>query len=397
VPRYFQFDVPPDIVTTGAVQTVSFYVTGVSNYFVGAQSNVTIVLSEHLPLPDLSHYDYISSLPDTNDTIIMLVTNSTPFPIQTNRWYVGIFNQADTDVPLSVESCVSSDYPLIVPLTNSVAFVSGLTNGFFAPPGPPRQFFFEFQVTNEVEAILFEMYNLSGDLDLVVQRDLPPTMAPYYAGSFQSPNLSLLHSVFAGTNWEQIVLRVTPEVPSLIGNWYIGLYNNETRNVSYSLRAATSSNGLLLSVQEPPPPTISFLSDNRLLLSWYSVKGEYYQVQSSPSGGNLNWQPVPGGLVRATTPETTIVLPAVGGTLVAYRIVHLSSRSLPFAALQIELWTGNQVRLSWSAALPYAILQYADRPSGPWFDANLPASLVGTQYVVFDTIQPIPRFYRLIQ
>ena len=66
-----------------------------------------MVLSEHLPLPDLDHYDYISQQPCTNDEIVMVVTNSTPFPIQTNRWYVGVFNTTATNVPFAVQACVN--------------------------------------------------------------------------------------------------------------------------------------------------------------------------------------------------------------------------------------------------------------------------------------------------
>jgi subtilisin-like proprotein convertase family protein len=382
VPRYFQFDVPTSPVPPGAIpQAVSFYLTGVPNNFVGVRSNVTVVLSEHLPLPDLTHYDYISINPATNDDILMLVTNTTPFPIQTNRWYVGIFNQADTSVPLTVQACVSAVYPTIVALTNDVPFVAGPTNPFIATPGPPQKFFFQFQVTNEVDSILFEMFNLSGDADLVLQRDLPPTMAPYYAASFQP-----------GTNWEQIVVRVSPEVPSLVGNWYVGIYNNEGVNVTYTLRAVVSSNGLLMSIQEPPKPTASALPAGQgILLSWYSVVGEYYQVQSSPP----NWQPVPGGLIQATTPLTTFVVQ--NAALNNYRVVHLSSLNPPLAPLQIQLWTNNQVRISWSSAIPNGILQYADSPLGPWFNVNLTPILIGGQYVVFDIIRPIPRFYRLLQ
>lgn len=387
IPRYFQFSVPADAAPPGAFpQAVSFYLTGVPGVPVGVRSNVTVVLSQHLPLPDLSHYDYISSQPDTNDDILMVITNTTPFPLQTNIWYVGVFNQADTSVPFAVQACVSSAYPTIVPLTNDVPFVAGLTNAFAAPPGPPRQFFFEFQVTNQVDAFMVEMYNLSGDADLVMQKDTPPTMAPYYAGSFQP-----------GTNWEQIVVRATPQVPSLMGNWYIGVYNNETNDVAYALRAIVSSNGLLDSIQEPPTPTVTALSGSQgVLLSWYSVVGEYYQVQST-APGTANWQPVPGGLLRATTPLTTFVIAGSAGTLDIYRIIHISSLNPPLAPLQIQFWTNNQVRISWSSAVVGGILQYADTPFGPWFNANLPVTLVGAQYVVFDNIGVIPRYYRLLQ
>jgi hypothetical protein len=72
-------------------------------------------------------------------------------------------------------------------------------------------------------------------------------------------------------------------------------------------------------------------------------------------------------------------------------------QTLPIGQLQIQLWTGNQVRISWSNAFPYGILQYADSPFGPWFDVNLTPVLIGPQYVVFDVIGTVPRYYRLIQ
>ena len=150
----------------------------------------------HLPLPDLAHYDYISARPCTNDEILLVVTNSTPFPIQTNRWYVGIFNSAPTNVPFSVTACYSTNYPAIIPLTNAVPYVADLTNLYVAPPGPPRGFFFEFSITNFVDALLFELYGLSGDADLVLQKDVPPGQWPYFDGSFR-----------LGTSPEQIVVR----------------------------------------------------------------------------------------------------------------------------------------------------------------------------------------------
>ena len=179
IPRYFQFDVPTNGQPAGLpAQTVSFWLSG-------ANSNLTVVLSQHLPLPDLNHYDYISQQPCTNDEIVMLVTNTTPFPIQTNRWYVGVFNTTATNVPSSVQACAPPNLPVIIPLTNGIPFVvPSTTSPFAAPPGPPQWFFFDFHVTNSVSGILFELYNLSGDADLVLQQDVPPTMAPYFDGSF---------------------------------------------------------------------------------------------------------------------------------------------------------------------------------------------------------------------
>jgi hypothetical protein len=191
---------------------------------------------------------------------------------------------------------------------------------------------------------------------------------------------------------------VSPEVPSLVGNWYVGIYNNENANVAYSLRAVeVSTNGILQSIQEPPVPTVLvFPAGQGVLLSWYSIKGEYYQVEFS-APNPVNFQPLPGGLIHATTPLTTFLVATPGARLDLYRIVHLSSDNLPLAPLQIQLWTNNQVRISWSSTYPAGILQYANGPGGPWFDANLPFSLVGAQFVAFDIIRQAPRYYRLLQ
>jgi hypothetical protein len=182
-----------------------------------------------------------------------------------------------------------------------------------------------------------------------------------------------------------------------MGNWFVGIYNNEAANVAYTLRASISSNGILNSIQEPPVPTVLALPAGQgVLLSWYSIEGEYYQVQSS-TPSPINWQPVPGGLIHATTPLTTFIVTGAGGSLDIYQIVHLNPNNLPMAPLQIQLWTNNQVRISWSSTFPNAILQYANSPLGPWLDANLPATLVGARYIVFDVIRDAPRFYRLLQ
>ena len=180
--RYLQFDVS----TNG--QPAGLPPQSVSVCLSGANSKLTLVLSQHLPLPDLNHYDYLSQQPCTNDEIVMLVTNTTPFPIQTNRWYVGVYNTTATNVTFSLQACQRADYPIIIPLTNDLPFVvSSGVSAFAAPPGPPQKFFFDFLISNSVPSVLFELYNLSGDADLVLQPDLPPTMAPYFDGSFFTP------------------------------------------------------------------------------------------------------------------------------------------------------------------------------------------------------------------
>jgi subtilisin-like proprotein convertase family protein len=367
IPRYYQFDVTN---APGAPQEVSFLLTGVQSNFTGLGSNVTVVLNQHLPLPDLTHYDYIASRPSTNNEVIMVVTNSTPFPIQTNRWYVGVFNGAPTNVPFNVQACYTVfDYPLIVPLTNDVPFVANITNQFVAPPGPPQFFFFEFQITNQVDGVLFEMYNLSGNADLVLQRDVPPGTPPYFDGSFE-----------VGLAPEQIVVRSTPDLADIRGNWYLGVFNNEATNVAYTLHAVVRTNGMLVSAQ-PLVVTQTPLPSGQILLQWNSVIGEFYAIKN---GGTVV------RYVRATTPLTTALLPPGN-----YTVDQVSIYTIVIPKLTIQLWTNNMVRISWPATFP-GILQYANDPTGPWADLNLPVVVEGPDFVVYDVIGSRFRYYRLI-
>jgi hypothetical protein len=382
IPRYFQFDVPTNGQPAGIpAQAVSIWLTG-------ARSNLTLVASEHLPLPDLNHYDYISQQPCTNDEIVMVVTNSTPFPIQTNRWYIGVFNTTATNVIYSVDACVSPLYPIIIPLANSVAFdVVSPISPFAAPPGPPQRMFFDFIVTNAVSGVLFELYNLTGDADLVLQQATPPTMAPYFDGSY-----------FVGTTPEQIVLRTSPDLPDLRGHWYLGVYNNELFNVAYSIRAALpNTNGMLISGQPIQFTATPLSPPHGLLISWNSVAGEAYYVQYSPSvTPPVTWTSL--GYVVATTPLTTFeVLPVPSGTAF-YQIVQViptQPTSLPI--LQIQLAATNQVRLSWSTAFPGFTLQSELGLTATWVNAGLQVNVVGNEFVAFDTIGPVPKYYRLIK
>ena len=372
IPRYFQFDVPAT-----APQQVTLWLSG-------ANSNLTVVLSEHLPLPDLDHYDYLSQQPCTNDEIVMVLTNSTPFAIQTNRWYAGVFNTTATNVPFTIQACVNPAYPAIIPLTDGVSLVVPLPGSpLAAPPGPPQQWFFDFSITNRVSGVLFELYNLSGDADLVLQRDALPAMAPYFAGSFAE-----------GPTPEQIVLRTNAVLPDLRGHWYLGVYNNETVRVAYTLRAALpNTNGLLVSAQTLQLVQTPLNPPGGLLLSWNSVAGESYLVNSATSlVGPVNWTTL--GSVVATTPWTTFAVPVVPGGSAYYQIVQVASLQ---PQLTIQLWPTNRIRLSWSTDFPGYTLQAKHGLFGSWTNAGLPVTVVGNQFVAFDAIGPVPIFYRLVK
>jgi hypothetical protein len=230
---------------------------------------------------------------------------------------------------------------------------------------------------------LFELYNLSGDADLVLQPDLPPTMAPYFDGSF-----------FPGTTPEQIVLRTNSALPDLRGDWYLGVYNNELFNVAYTIRAVLPNDqGLLVSAQPLRIALTPLNPPHGLLLSWNSVEGERYFVQYTASiAAPIAWTQL--GFVTATTPLTTFEVLPVPNAPAFFRIVQVPSF---YPTLYIRVSATNQVRLSWSTAYLGYTLQSKTNLFGPWANAGLTVTTVGTEYVAFDTIGPGPKYYRLIK
>jgi len=395
IPTYFQFDVPTNGAPPGLPQNVAFWLGNDT-------TNLTVVLSQHLPLPDLDQHDYISRQPGPNAEIVMVVdsavpslgpsvigTNSTPWPIQTNRWYVGVFNVAQTNISFAVEACYSTNFPDVVWLTNGVPFAANfdifVSNPYTAPPGAPRTMFFGFQITNAVDGVLFELYNLSGNADLVLQRDALPTMAPYFAGSFQ-----------LGTMPEQIVVRTSADVPDLRGYWYLGVYNNDFyEDVGYTIRAILPEGGVLVSAL--PTVVTNQPYGSSYLLSWYSIVGNWYTVSWTDKVSITN---VLANLL-ATTPVTTwLVPPSAVHTNGLYTATPVPGPSQTTPTLTIQLWTSHTVRISWPTNFQGFTLQYSLSITAPvWVNLSPPAPVLieGPDYVFYDSVATKPKYYRLIQ
>ena len=97
----------------------------------------------------------------------------------------------------------------------------------------------------------------------------------------------------------------------------------------------------------------------------------------------------------ATTPLTTFEVLPVPNAPASYRIVQVVSSSQP--TLHIQLWPTNEVRISWSTAYPGYTLQSETGLTGTWANAGLPVTAVGAEFVAFDTIGSVPKYYRLIK
>ena len=66
-------------------------------------------------------------------------------------------------------------------------------------------------------------------------------------------------------------------------------------------------------------------------------------------------------------------------------------------ALKIQLWTGNQVRISWPTTATGYALQRSATVSAGYASPSLTVTVEGSENVVYDTRSSGARFYRLIK
>jgi len=257
IPQYFQFDVGSNEVTT-------FF------QILSSSGNVELVASQGPPLPTTANFSYVSAVFGTNTQTLTVTTNSTPTPLAPGRWYLGVYNNDVTNVTYTIMA-TEVGLPTIIALANDQRFTTNF------PPGLGANTFFSFTITNTNSAALFELYQLNGNVDLTLNRGLNnfPYSPPFFA-----------ESVNPGTNNEQIVIRTNQSQftgTNLNNIYYLGVPNNETTNVTFTIHAVVATNGMLISAI-PINVGVS-LSTNGLTFTWPTVSGETYQVQDTTDLG----------------------------------------------------------------------------------------------------------------
>ncbi len=285
--QYYQFDV-----STNAL-SVAFEI-------LGANGNVDLYVRRGLPLPNTASYDYRSINPGTTDELVSVDENSLPMPLNPGTWYLGVFNA--TGVPVNYQVRATEVSANIIVLTNGVpldftANVGALTN------------FFQFVIDQTNSAALFELYNLSGNADLLLRRGAFPNTLAYDFSSENAP----------GPLYEQIVVRTNGFLPVLNGVWYLTVPNNEAVPVTFTIRGIVSANGLLVSGRPIQLVLIAVFPDGSLQFRWDTVVGEQYEVQSSTD--LITWTPVQ--LITATGTVILYTTPAPAGSPVFYRVQQI--------------------------------------------------------------------------
>ncbi len=153
-------------------------------------------------------------------TATLNTTTTVPPLLPGQSYYLAVTNAGAAPATVTLQV----DFDITI-LTDTVPLLSTIQ------PISTQPRYFQFNVPPVLPAgVAYLLYNLSGNADLVVSRGFPlPTLTSH---NYISAN--------PGTNSEFITVSSnTAPVPLSAGAWYLGVYNNDTATVTYTVEAAS--------------------------------------------------------------------------------------------------------------------------------------------------------------
>jgi subtilisin-like proprotein convertase family protein/subtilisin family serine protease len=222
-----------------------------------------------------------------NHTEVLSTAPTVPPLLPGQRYFLAVENTSAVNAAFTVYVDFDlATFPPAVDLTNGIPFCT-------INPVPLGLDYYRFTISSNSVRAQFDLRNLSGDMTLLLRRDLPPTLAIF---DYLSAN------VF--TNDEVItVFDYSQPVPLTPGDWYVAAANLSTGPVSYCATArewATYGTNIVI--------TNVFLGTNSFCVEWTSLEGVPYVVEGITNLTSTNWVAV-SPTVFGTGATTTYCVP----------------------------------------------------------------------------------------
>lgn len=261
---YFIVDVPP-------------WARFATNTLIFATGPLDVWFNQNVPPAGGTNASDVNIIPNATAGLRILATDTNLYPapqlLPGQRYYLGLQNSTTSNITYAIQ--VDFD---ITQLTNAVSLVSTQSIGSF-----PRYFFYD--VSTNANGVSFQLFNLSGNANLVARKGLPlPTVTGFDYAGFNP-----------GTNDEDIVV-LTNSTPVALsaGRWYLGVFNADIVPVVYTI-LATEYVGL--------PPIIT-LTNGIPYFNTNSATGtatDYYRYVVSPAGARVQFE------INGPTADVTLV------------------------------------------------------------------------------------------
>jgi len=171
-------------------------------------------------LPGTNTSDVPLFITSTSNSVV-LTTGGSPPLIPGETYYLGVQNPGTNTASFSIQV----DFNIIT-LTNGIPFTN-------TAPVNSVQYYQYFVSTNNPVATAFEILNPNGNVILVASEGAPlPDLGP---GDYN------YISDYPGSNNQAIVVLTNSSPVALApGQWYLGVFNNDTNTVNYRIRALES-------------------------------------------------------------------------------------------------------------------------------------------------------------
>jgi subtilisin-like proprotein convertase family protein len=199
---------------------VPYWASFATNWLIQASAPVSVLFNQVTP-PTGTNITDIPLLQNVTSGIRTLQTNGVPPLIPGATYYLAVTNPNPTAVTVAMQVDFN-----VTPLTNGIPLSSTLASNSI-----PRYFFYD--VTSNEVGVAFQLFNLSGNVNLVARRGLP----------FPTPQSNDYGSFLPGTNDELIVAFTNSDpVPLRPGRWYLGVFNADVTNVNYTILVSDFTN-----------------------------------------------------------------------------------------------------------------------------------------------------------
>ena len=249
--------------------------------------------ADYLPTPTVYDYHSINYHP-TNEFVVVR-TNSFPIGLTPIPWLIGVYNSGTN---VSAYTIVATTWDKAPPPdcrekpggygVDTNCF--NLTNEFHftLAPGDYLNYFYCFNTSITNSAVLVELLDITGDVDLFVRRDDLPSPYLYdfsdLQTGIQTEHITLRTNIFLST----FGTRTNMPIVARGTNWYFQLVNQSSNAVAEGNVKLTTASGNIPLVSGLPlslEPVGSSTSGGGLTIRWRSLPGERYEIRSATAVG----------------------------------------------------------------------------------------------------------------
>lgn len=288
---YYRFNVSP-----GAVSAL-FEVAPVDG-------DVGLVLRYGLPWPSATDFDFRSDVPGAAKESILVTDISNPVWLQPGDWLVGVINNSSNPARYSL---LASE--VIDPNINVVGLTNAVPRDFTLADGTGMTNFFLFKVLDPIESVKFELFNLTGDADLLMGWDALPSPTAYF---IREP---------VASSQPVAVELLTNTIPDLRGNWILAVINKQAGDLTFTVQAS-----FLVGTHPAPSSEITLRNpalrqEGSLQFEWDAEPGTSYRVESTTNLAPVVQWTLITNVVPAVTPAVFAdPTPVAGDAMGFYRV-----------------------------------------------------------------------------